>query len=343
VALRGYQQLRVKAIVEETHDARTLVLDVPDELSDAFAYKPGQYCTFRRRDDDGEVVRCYSMSTAPETDPDLAITVKRVVDGRMSNWLHDAVSVGDTLDVLAPAGMFVPQDRATPVIAFCGGSGVTPVFSIVKHLVATGERSIRVLYANRDTDSIIFRDGFDALAAENDQLRLRHHLDAEDGFLDAAAITEFVGSETDADVYVCGPTPFMDLVEVGLADAGVATDQIFLERFVNEAPADRTADAPPSGGDPEAAVSISIIMRGKRHDATYVAGDTVLDAARRASLDPPFSCQLGDCASCMALVKEGSATMRVNNALEPFEVDEGWVLTCQAVPDGDLVVEYEDL
>ena len=343
MAPRGYQSLRVKAIVEETHDARTLVLEVPDELRNAFTYEPGQYCTFRRRDDDGDLVRCYSMSSAPETDPDLAITVKRVVDGRMSNWLHDAVSVGDTLDVLAPAGMFVPQDRTSPVIAFCGGSGVTPVFSIVKHLLATGDRPIRVLYANRDTDSIIFREAFDALAAGHDQLTLQHHLDAEAGFLDAAAITAFVGADTHADVYVCGPTPFMDLAETGLVGAGVAADQIFLERFVNEVPLDTTPDIPSIESGPDAAVSISIIMRGKRHDATYVAGDTVLDAARRASLDPPFSCQLGDCASCMALVKEGSATMRVNNALEPFEVDEGWVLTCQAVPDGDLVVEYEDL
>ncbi len=353
----GYHSLRVKRVVAETAEARTFVLEIPDELASVFAYSAGQYCTFRRRDDEGDVLRCYSMSSAPASDRDFAITVKRVPGGAMSNWLIDEVAAGDRLEALPPAGRFVIQDRGAGVVAFCGGSGVTPVFSILKQLLAVGERPIRILYANRDEASVIFRGRLDELAAcHPGRLELRHHLDSEAGYLTPQDVAGFVGPLPDSDVYICGPGPFMDIVRAGLAEADVGGSRIFEERFDDPDASRAPGQAEPAaaGGDDVGhggghgastvgASTVTIQIRGKRHVSSYVPGDTILEAARRASLNPPFSCQMGDCASCMALVRVGSATMRANNALTPDEVAGGWVLTCQAVPDGDVVVDYEEL
>jgi ferredoxin-NADP reductase len=332
----GFHDLRVKAVVEETADTKSFVLDVPPDLGEAFRYRAGQFCTFRGPDD---LLRCYSMSSAPETDADLTVTVKRVPGGRVSNWFNDHVTAGDVLAVTRPAGVFAPASDERPVVAYCGGSGVTPVLSIAKSVLAAGRRPVHVLYANRDAGSVIFDAALRGLAAEHgDRLRLRHHLDADRGYLEPQDVLDHLAG-LDADVCICGPTPFMDLVEGTLLEAGVPADRIAIERFGAVAPA-IPVDPPPSGGDVPA--ELTLILKGKRHTVTYQPGDTVLETARRGALPAPYSCEAGDCATCMALVHEGSATMRRNNALTPEEVEEGWVLTCQAVPDGGpFAVEYE--
>ncbi|MEZ5143450.1 MAG: ferredoxin--NADP reductase [Acidimicrobiales bacterium] len=346
----GYHPLRVARIVQETPDTRSFVLEVPDDLRDLFAYRPGQFCTFRVRVGDEELLRCYSMSSAPETDADLAVTVKRVPGGRVSGWFHDEVAEGDVLEATRPAGVFCPRDHDRPVIAFAGGSGITPVMSIAKSVLTATDRTVRLLYANRDRQAVIFADQLDELGRRHgDRVQVHHHLDAERGYVDRGGVAAFVGDDRDADFYLCGPTPFMDLVEAALLDVGVGPDQILVERFTDEggpSPTDSTDDAgreaPATGAD--APETVTVMLKGKRHAVPYHSGDTLLDTARRAGLRAPFSCQAGECATCMALLREGSATMRVNNALEPDEVDEGWVLTCQAIPQGETVTfEYEPL
>jgi ferredoxin-NADP reductase len=349
----GFHPLRVTAVVDETADAKTFVLEVPADLADVFVYEAGQFCNVRAEIGGEEVLRCYSMSSAPATDADLAITVKRVPGGLMSNWLHDNVVVGTTLELMKPSGEFVERPGDAPMVGFCGGSGVTPVFAIAKQLLATTSRSVRVLYANRDRESVIFHDEWARLQAEHgDRLSIRHHLDAEAGFLAPADIVSFLGGGPAGDCYICGPGPFMDVVEAGLAAAGVARERISIERFVAGEPAAAAdpspapAVTPVAGADaaPEATEQLTIIFKGKPHVTDYTPGDTVLDAARRLGLKPPYSCELGNCASCMALVKEGAAHMRRNTALRPNEVEEGWVLTCQARPVGrSVVVEYEHM
>ena len=338
----AHHALRVRQVVEETPDTRTFVFDVPDELADLFGYAAGQFCTVRINIDGDDISRCYSMSSAPALGEPLAFTVQRVPGGVVSNWLLDHVAPGDELELMPPAGVFCERPNATPILAFCGGSGVTPVFSIVKQALASGQRPVRVFDANRDRQSIIFADAFDRLAADHaDRLVVRHHVDAEAGYPTAADITEFVGDDTDADVFVCGPTPFMDLVESAVTMAGAAPGQLSIERFLNAS----VVDAAPDDADCVAAITatMTIAIKRKRHVVEYVAGDTILETARRAGLKPPFSCEQGNCATCMALVKTGSATMRTNNALTDEEVAEGWVLTCQALPVGsEVAVEYDD-
>ena len=352
----GYHTLRVKKVVPETADASSFVLEVPDELRETFRYRPGQFCTFRVPAQGEQELRSYSMSSAPETDDDLTVTVKRVAGGLVSNWLLDHVRHGAVLELTKPAGVFCPQPGSRPVLGFCGGSGVTPVMSITKHVLSCdGRRPVRLLYANRDRDSVIFDEALADLEVRYpERLSVRHHLDVDGGFLSGGAITEFVDGELDADFYICGPGPFMDLVESTLLGLGVARDRIFIERFLVDQQekdrqaagmggadggdgADRAVDA--TAGAPE---TVTITLGGKTVEVAYQPGDTLLETARRGGLRPPFSCEAGNCATCMAFLKEGSVTMRANNALTPEEVEEGWVLTCQSVPGGPTVsVEYE--
>jgi 3-ketosteroid 9alpha-monooxygenase subunit B len=225
-----------------------------------------------------------------------------------------------------------------PIVAFAGGSGITPVISLIKSALATTDRPIVLVYANRGTDAVIFADDLERLRAGSDgRFSVHHHLDSERGFLDAAQCATLVGDDIGADFYVCGPGPYMETVEAGLSTLGVAPEQVFIERFLLPEPG-----SAPVGGD--ASVTDSLVLRLGQEETTvrYEAGDTILDAARRAGLNPPFSCEQGNCATCMAHLDEGVVTMRVNNALSPEEVDEGWVLTCQGLPaSSKVVVDYD--
>jgi ferredoxin-NADP reductase len=327
-------------VVEETPDTRTLVFDVPDDLRELYRYRSGQFCTVRHTIDGASIQRCYSMSSAPATDDHLAVTVKRVPGGIVSNWLHDGVSVGDELELMPPAGVFCPDDDGGPILAFAGGSGVTPVFSIIKQVLATTDRRIRLLDANRDDGSIIFRAALDELAAAHpDRFTVRHHVDAAAGYLAVDDIVDFVGDDIDGHVFICGPAPFMDLVEQGVAGAGIGADSVAIERFVVTEPEGEAAREAAADG-----VKLVVTIRRTRHELDHVEGDTILEATRRAALNAPFSCEQGNCATCMAMLTDGSVTMRANNVLTADEVEEGWILTCQAIPDSPLVaVEYEDL
>jgi 3-ketosteroid 9alpha-monooxygenase subunit B len=339
----GYHTLAVKQVVQETHDTRSFVLDVPDDLRETFRYRAGQFCTFRVRIGDGDHMRCYSMSSAPETDPDLTVTVKRVPGGLVSNWFNDHVSQGDVLDVTKPAGVFCVREGERPVVAFCGGSGVTPVMSIAKSVLATTHRPVKLLCANRDRHSVIFDDELRYLhSCHSDRFDLRHHFDSDAGFLEAPAIAGFAEDSLGADFYICGPGPFMDLVEATLLDLGVDPSRILIERFVVAGQPAGAADGDAVDTDTQVTETVTVVLRGKTCTVAYQPGDTLLETARRGGLQPPFSCESGNCATCMAVLRDGSATMRVNNALTPDEVDAGWILTCQALPRGSSVtVEYE--
>jgi ferredoxin-NADP reductase len=331
-----YHPLTVVDVVDETTDTRSFVLDVPPALVDTFAYAAGQFCTFRATIDGEPIVRCYSMSSSPEVGDPLTTTVKRVPGGRMSNWMNDALAPGDTIDVMRPAGLFQLRDVDVPIVAFAGGSGITPVISIIKTALETTEREILLVYANRSGDCVIFDAALERLrVASNGRLTVHHHLDDERGYLDAEQCGVLVGARAHADFYVCGPGPYMDIVEAGLDARGVVSEQLFIERFVVP------EESPPAGDE---AVTEQVVIRIDRraHELAYQPGDTVLEAARRGGLRPPFQCESGSCATCMAHLDEGSVRMRVNNALTPEEVEEGWVLTCQSLPTSPKVVVNYD-
>jgi ferredoxin-NADP reductase len=330
-----FHPLRVKRVVRETADSSSFVLDVPAELQEAFAYQAGQFCTFRTTLDGAHHLRCYSMSSAPAVDDELQVTVKRVPGGVVSNWMNDALAEGDVIDVTCPAGVFVlgPTDR--DIVAFAGGSGITPVFSLLKAALAATSRRVHLLYANRDAGSVIFAEALAAMAERHPgRLRVEDHLDSERGFVDADEVRAFVAATgPGAEFYICGPEPFMAAVESVLGAGGVAEERVHIERFIVAEPPPAPVPSDAAGGG----TVITVDVEGRTGTADWRPGTTILQTARQLGLSPPSSCESGNCATCMAKLLEGTASMHVNNALTEDEVAEGWVLTCQAVPTSPTV------
>ena len=344
---RGFHRLRVARVVHETEDARSFVLDVPEELRSGFEYRAGQFCTFRVHIDGATLHRCYSMSSAPGVDADLVVTVKRVPGGAVSNWLIDRLVAGDEVEVSQPAGVFQLTGSTAPLVAFAAGSGITPIMSLLRATLAGSRRRVRLLYANRDRDATIFLDELTRLERDSEgRLEVQHHWDVEHGFVDAAAVRRFSGEDLpDAELYVCGPTPFMDVVEGALLGAGAQSDRIHIERFTPSSEVlgpDSTGAEPLAGprrdqADASGTTTVTVEVEGRSGTTAHRPGTTILQTARQLDLDPPSSCEAGNCATCMARVVEGTVTMHVNDALTDAEVEEGWVLTCQAVPTSPTV------
>ncbi|OBB27072.1 ferredoxin [Mycolicibacterium peregrinum] len=335
----GFTPVRVKQVIRETSDAVSLVLDIPEPIRDRFRYAAGQFITIRPSIAGIEHRRCYSMSSSPTVDPDLRITVKRDRDGLVSNWVNDTVSVGDELHVAPPEGRFVLTATDRDVVTFAGGSGITPVFSLVQSVLTAGTRRARLFYANRNLDSVIFRDALaDLVDTHSARLEVHHHLDDLDGVVSPQHIADFIGNDGQAetDYYVCGPAPFMDTVERVLLDTGIPKQHVHLERF-------SVAAIPPSDPtDPVVTEEVTIELDRSTITAPYRAGNTLLQTARLAGLKAPSSCETGSCGTCMAQVVQGSARMLNNDALDDDEIAEGWVVTCQALPTSRTVrVVYE--
>jgi ferredoxin-NADP reductase len=326
----------ITGVIEETSDTKSFVLEIPGFLTDTFSYLAGQYCTFRASVAGDIVVRSYSMSSCPELREPLTVTVKRVTDGIMSNYMIDELVEGQSIEVMRPAGKFLLQPRSVPIVAFAGGSGITPVISVIKSALVSTDRSILLVYANRDPESVIFRDALESLCSRfDDRLHVYHHLDSESGFLGPDDCVALVDGRADADFYVCGPGPYMQTVETGLEQVGIRPSQLFIERFVLPEDASILTES-------SATESLTIRLGRRKHTAEYHSGETLLEAARRAGLSPPSSCEAGNCATCMAHLDEGVVAMRVNNALTPAEVEEGWILTCQSIPQSRTVVVNYD-
>jgi 3-ketosteroid 9alpha-monooxygenase subunit B len=336
-----YYSLRVADVIEETADSKSIVLDVPDELRDRFDYSSGQFLSFRVEVDGHRLVRCYSLASAPGIDTAHKVTVKRVVDGRASNWMNDHVAVGDVLEVMPPNGVFCLRSHTTPIVLFSGGSGITPCISIVKTALEKTDRPIKLVYANRDEQSIIFKEELEALRSRHaDQLEVVHRLDDVHGFVDAALVAQEIGPHTEADFYICGPGPFMDVVEAGLASRGIPSEQIFIERFESPDMPEAAEAAPVDAADGQ---RVTIQLDGKQTEIVVGADETILAAARREGLEPPFACEEAYCGCCMAKVVEGEVEMRMNDGgIDQRQIDQGWVLTCQALPKGKVRIEYPD-
>jgi ferredoxin-NADP reductase len=327
----GFHSVRITRIVRETADTRTFVLAVPPSSRSLFGYRAGQFLTFRVCG----TLRSYSMSSSPDTDDDLMTTVKRVPGGLVSNWMHDHLAPGDAVEVTRPAGVFCLRDSPAPLVALGAGSGITPILSLVKSALATTGRRVRVLTAHRDASAVIFGDALDGLAGRYPgRLEVVGHLDIDGGLVTENQIRGFAGGDTGADFYLCGPAPFMNLAQRALVAHGAGPGQIFTERF--EPAAGESPGAPREG-------TVSIVLSGRTHTVPQRSGETLLESARRAGLAPPFSCEAGNCATCLAQVTEGEAKMRVNNALDEDEVAGGLVLTCQGEPvTPHITVVYED-
>ena len=279
------------------------------------------------------------MSSAPETDPELATTVKRVATGKVSNWMLDNLVEGDEVVLTRPAGTFCLDPTSAPLLGFAGGSGVTPILSLTKSALATTDRPVRLLCADRDRPSVIFDSVMSELVDRYpDRLEVVRHLDDQHGLIDAATVRMFVGPDVEADCYVCGPEGFMTVVKSALTGPG----RVFVENFDIEPKVHETSTPATDTSASATGGTVTIHLDRKKVSVPRVAGETLLESARRAGMSPPFSCESGNCGTCIGRLTDGHATMRNNDVLEEDEIDDGYILTCQGVPDSEsITVVYE--
>jgi 3-ketosteroid 9alpha-monooxygenase subunit B len=323
-------RLRVRRIIEETHDAKSIVLDVPKELEADFRYKAGQFLTLSIPVNGMTLRRCYSLASSPDVDGEHKVTVKRVAGGRASNWLNETLREGDLLEVERPAGRFVLSTENAPVVLFGGGSGITPLISIAKTALHTTDRSVELLYANRDERSIIFREELAALLHKfAGRISVTHWLDDTQGFLKAGNVK---AGPSGAHHYLCGPGPFMDVVESALLSACVPRTHLHVERFVSPADPSPAKSPPPELFSGDVPVTLRVEHEGTTVDVPYVPGQTLLESAIEGGVEAPYSCKEGFCGCCAALLLEGEVTMDADDALTPEAKKRGLILACQSRP-----------
>jgi ring-1,2-phenylacetyl-CoA epoxidase subunit PaaE len=352
-----FHALRVAEIVPETADANSIRFELPSELRDKFAFRAGQHLTLRATLGGEEVRRNYSLCTAP-AENDWMVTVKRIAGGLFSNWVGDSLKPGDTVDVMPPHGSFTTEFDAgnrRHLVGIAGGSGITPVMSLIKTLLREEPQSrFTLLYGNRDSSAVIF---LEALAALKDKhlgrFEIYHFLDAEEqdidlfnGMLDRArceeAIAHLVPDAVDVDGwFICGPGPMMDAAEGALLDKGIAKERIHIERFTADRPPDAVASEIAQLQTKAEGVSVAVTLDGRTRRVAFTAGN-ILDSARAAGLPAPFACKAGVCATCRAKVIKGKVEMAARYGLTDEEIADGYVLTCQSVPLGDgVAVDYD--
>ncbi len=330
--MSSYHLLRLRTVVDETADAKSLIFDVPAALRDTFTYKPGQFLTLRIPHDKHALPRCYSLASSPYRQESLRVTVKRVMDGRASNWICDQLKAGDDVEVMAPAGVFTPKSLDGDFLLFGGGSGITPVFSILNSVLIAGKGRVCLVYANRDEKSVIFREELKALAAMHPtRLTVIHWLDSVQGVPQVAQLGELARSWRDAQCFICGPGPFMDSAVEALYGLQFPPSQVHVERFIS---LPEEGDAP----DPDAAaaaaasadINLEVQLDGATHHVGCSANESLLDAMLRAGVKAPHSCKAGACASCMCTVVTGRVELLHNEALDKNDLAQGWTLACQA-------------
>jgi 3-ketosteroid 9alpha-monooxygenase subunit B len=341
-----FHALRVAEVIRETPDACSLVLEIPPDLEPSFAYQPGQFVTLRIPWQGFQIARCYSLASCALAGEAPKITVKRVPGGRMSNWLNDHLAAGDRIEVRPPAGAFVLRPEDAPLVMFGAGSGITPLISLIKSALLSTSRQVRLLYANRDERSIIFRAELDALARRHPGcLSIAYHLDDRSGLLRAPQLERAIRGWEGASFYLCGPTPFMEAAQEALEARGVPRERVHVERFVSAVDPDRRGEAPAAveATAPAALPSrFRLTLDHQTHEVPYLEGKTLLQSARAAGFDPPFSCEEGYCSCCMARLREGRVAMAINDALSAKDVAAGLVLTCQARPlTPEIWIDYD--
>jgi ring-1,2-phenylacetyl-CoA epoxidase subunit PaaE len=351
-----FHRLTVDDLRRESADAISMTFAIPKDLADDYRFAPGQYLTLRATLDGEEVRRSYSICSGPD-DGELRIAVKRVDGGAFSSWASEELKHGDALDVMTPTGRFgvaPAPDHARVHVGFAAGSGITPVLSIAKGVLAREPDSrFFLFYGNRTTTGMLFREALEELKDRFiDRLSVFHVISGEEqdipilhGRLDGEKVRvllrSLVPAATVDHVFICGPTGMSEEIETTCRDIGIAEERIHVERFVSGLGGKPRPKAVVAPSAPPKAFA-ALIIDGKRREVPVAEGEAILDAALRGGVDLPFACKGGMCSTCRAKLVEGKAEMEVNYSLEPWELKAGFILTCQARPTSEkVVVDYD--
>jgi 3-ketosteroid 9alpha-monooxygenase subunit B len=312
------EPVRVAEVIEETPDAVSLVLDAE------FSYEPGQFLTFRLPNG---LERCYSLSSSPYTGEKPTVTVKRMAGGACSSWMCSSVVAGTVLEARPPAGLFTPSSLDQDLMLFAGGSGITPVMSIIKSVLAAGSGRLVLFYANRDPASVIFASELRRLACEHpSRLQVTHWLECLQGIPSAAQLGAWADSFGGREAFVCGPAPFMDAVVGVLPSARVERFDVFQEDVAD------TGDSS----------TVEVSLDGVRKRLAWPSHRRLLDVLLDSGLDAPYSCRQGQCSACACRIVRGEVRLLHNEVLDEDDLAEGYALACQALPVTDEVeVSYE--
>ena len=354
----GFHTLTVAEMVPETAEAHSIRFALPEALRETFKFRPGQHLTLKAEIEGEEIRRNYSLCVAPQDDR-VMVTVKRIAGGLFSNWANDNLKPGMPVEVMAPHGSFTwdfDPGAANHYVGFAGGSGITPVMSLLKTALLTEPESrFTLFYGNRDSNSIIFLEALAQLKNSfMDRLQVHHFLAEEaeefdlfNGMLDRSKCDDILATMIDpagvAAFFICGPGPMMDSAEEALKARGVPSDLIHLERFTAGRPSAALEAQMQALTQEAAGLTMLVTLDGrKRRVAFDAAAGNILDSARAAGLPAPFACKAGVCATCRARIVSGEVEMAARYGLTDDEVASGYVLTCQSVPKGDGVeVDYD--
>ena len=345
----GYLNLKVKEVVNETADAISIHFEQP--AGGDIAYKSGQFFTVIADINGKEERRAYSLCSSPFVDANPAVAVKRVEGGLMSNYLNDHAKAGETLRLMDPIGNFTTEfdsDNERHIVLFGGGSGITPLISIAKSaLDQESSSSVSLIYANRNVESVIFKDQLESMVDEAaGRFNLIHVLENAPEGMDCPTgwLTEEIIKESltrlpemdDTEFFMCGPGPMMDIVENSLANMGIDKAKVHKESFTSSAD---TADAA-ADNDEIIAREVTVIYDDEEYKYTVEPGETILEKGLDEDIDLPFSCQSGLCTACRGKCVSGKVKMDEDEGLSEAEIDEGYVLPCVSHPlTDDVVIE----
>ncbi len=346
-----FYPLKIKEIIRETPQAVSLSFEIPENLKNEFRFKAGQYITIKIESDGQELRRSYSLCSAPDSG-EFKVTVKEVEGGRFSVIANNKLVAGDILEVHPPEGRFVlePAEGIKNYAAFAAGSGITPILSIIKTVLRDEPKSRFVLsYGNKSPeDTIFFKELLKLQAEFPDRLfvefiysRTREE-NAHFGRIETSTVNYVLKNkfkEHSFDRYfLCGPEAMINHVSEVLKNNGVKDEQILFELFTT------TEEEKPIEGEVEGQTQVTLIVDEEEFQFSMDRKAVVLDMALENDIDVPYSCQGGICSSCMARIKEGKAEMTKNQILTDEEVEEGFILTCQAHPTTPtLKVDYDDI
>jgi ring-1,2-phenylacetyl-CoA epoxidase subunit PaaE len=348
-----FHPLRVSDVQRETADTVSIAFEVPDELANAYRFVPGQHLTFRIAGPDGdELRRSYSICSGLD-DGELRVAVKNLPGGVFGVYANEVLQVGELLDVMTPAGRFTTALDPANLKSYLGiaaGSGITPVISLIRTALAREPRSrFTLVYGNRGPSTIIFREQLEDLKDRYlDRLQVIHVFSREqqqvvllNGRIDGDKLRALAATLLDVpsydEVFICGPEEMTLTARETLVSLGTDAAHVHLELFGSHAPS-----APRPHRDTGNRRHITVVLNGVKTEIEAHPDDTVLEAGQVAGLDLPFSCKGGVCATCRAKLLEGSIEMDVNYALESWETEAGFVLTCQSHPTTDrVVVDYD--